>query len=81
MNDNYIFYQSNGDGAALKRINLDGSNEVIIREGIHKNINVTSRYVYFSEFEADLPVYKVGANDTTVTEFNNAKAKAIEYYK
>ena len=67
---NMIYYQTAGkDNQALKRMHLDGSNNEIVREGIHENINVTSRYVYFNEFSFDIPVYHTPVNGGPVTIF------------
>ena len=68
---NMIYYQTAGkDNQALKRMHLDGSNNEIVREGIHENINVTSRYVYFNEYSFDIPVYHTPVNGGAVTTFS-----------
>lgn len=76
-----IYYQTNGEEPALKSIDVDGSNETVIRAGIHNNINVTSQYVYFTQFDTDIPVYRVRLGDYNVTEFVSAKQVAIENMK
>lgn len=54
-----IFYQKNSrTEPALIRMNLDGSNQEIIREGNHNHINMTSRYVYFQAFGDETTTYK-----------------------
>ena len=51
--DDKIYYQKNSteiSELAFKRMNLDGSSPELIMSGNFTNINVTSRYVYFSDF-------------------------------
>lgn len=78
LNDSYIFYQSNGEDAALKRMNLNGDDVIVIRSGVHKNINITSNAVYFTQFDTDVPVYRVGVYNANLTEFSAARAAAEE---
>lgn len=68
--DNMIYYQTAGsDNNALKRMRLDGSDNEVVREGIHENINITSRYVYFNEFSFDTPIYHTPVNGGSVSIF------------
>lgn len=78
---NYVYYQKNdAEAPALKRITLDGQNEEVIREGNHENINITSNYVYFNEFEQPMPVYKTPADGSVhVTTFDAAANAAAEH--
>lgn len=48
-----IFYQAQGkDGdSGLCRINTDGSDKEVIAKGEYKNINITSTYTYFHDFD------------------------------
>lgn len=80
---NYVYYQKNDAKApALKRVTLDGQNEEVIREGNHENINITSNYVYFNEFEQPMPVYKTPVNGPVhVTTFDAAANAAAEHLK
>ena len=58
--DGKIYYQKNStelSELALKRMNLDGSEPEIILSGNFTNINVTSRYVYFSEYSSREKMY------------------------
>lgn len=56
---NYIYYQKNGvDDCALKRMRLDGSESEIVASGNYQNINATSRYVYFTEYDQRVPIYR-----------------------
>ena len=67
---NMIYYQTAGkENQALKRMHLDGSNNEIVHEGVHTNINITSKYVYFNEFSFDIPVYHTPVNGGPVTVF------------
>lgn len=55
---NVIYYQKNSaTSPALKRINIDGSNNEIIKEGVFESVNITSQYAYFNEFAKKTPVY------------------------
>ncbi len=47
---------------ALKRCNADGSNIEIVQYGVFNNINITSTYVYFTEFNNELPLYYTSTN-------------------
>ena len=67
---NMIYYQTAGkDNQALKRMHLDGSNNEVVHAGIHTNINITSRYVYFNEFSVDTPIYHTPVNGGYVSIF------------
>ena len=60
---NMIYYQTaSSDSPALKRMQVDGSNNEIVREGSYENIHITSNYVYFNEFGLDTPVYHTPTN-------------------
>ena len=55
-----IYYQNcDPEAYALKRCSADGSNVQIIKEGVYRDISVTSTYVYFRDFNNDLPVYQM----------------------
>ena len=55
---NVIYFQkSSATEPALKRIMIDGSNEEIIKEGVFEQVNITSTYAYFNEFDKPVPVY------------------------
>lgn len=56
--ENVIYYQNvDPDNYALKRVNTDGTGLEIVKEGVYRNINITSNYVYFTKFNNDIPVY------------------------
>lgn len=79
----YIYYQkSSQTEPAFKRMYTDGSNVETIAEGVYKNINITSAYVYFTAFENDVPVYKTPTNGAIrVTTFENAMQAAARELK
>lgn len=55
-----IYYQNvDPDGYALKRVLADGTGLEIVKTGVYKNINITSNYVYFTDFGNDVPVYHI----------------------
>lgn len=77
---NYIYYQkSSRDDPALKRMLTDGSNAEVVSEGVYRNINITSGYVYFTAFESDVPVYKTPTSGAVqVTTFDNAMKAVLK---
>lgn len=80
VGDSYIYYQKNDAVApALMRMGLDGSNPEIVAEGVYTNINLTSQYVYFNEFNLDVPVYHTPASGPiSVSTFDGANQAARE---
>lgn len=53
-----IYYQNcNPDDYALKRVYTDGTGLEVVANGVYKNICATSSYVYFTEFNNELPLY------------------------
>lgn len=74
---NYIYYQkSSSSEPALKRMYTDGSNVEIVASGIYKNINATSRYVYFSGFDSDAPMYRTPVEGAIQVSAFDAAANA-----
>jgi len=70
MTDKYIYYQKSSETQpGLVRISLDGSEEVMIAEGVYNNINTTSQYVYFQEFGNTTATFQVAHDSSEVTEF------------
>jgi len=54
-----IFYQKNcRDNPALIRMDIDGFNKEVVREGNHNSIHITSRYVYFRAFGDEKTMYR-----------------------
>lgn len=78
--DNMIYYQTCSETEpALKRMVIDGSNQEIVAEGVYQNINVTSQYVYFNEFDTPTPVYKTSTyGSVNVTTFDAAQAAVLQ---
>ena len=56
-----VYYQTvnetDPDGYALKRARIDGTMQETVKTGVYTDISVTSTYVYFREFNNELPVY------------------------
>ncbi len=77
-----IYYQNcDPDHYALKRIYTDGSGDEFVMDGAFHNINMTSEYVYFTEFNNDLPVYQTptfGAVNVTTFDAALRAAAGIE---
>lgn len=76
---NVIFYQKSSQiRPALKRINIDGTNEEIIAEGTYSNLNLTSTYAYFTEFGHTTPLLRTSLYGSPyVTEFTEARDAAL----
>lgn len=83
LTEYYIYYQTtDAETPALWRMELDGSNPEIVSEGVYRDINVTSQYVYFRSFAADMPMYHTPADGAiNVTTFDAASTAAIEENK
>lgn len=52
-----IYYQVNSPTPALHRVYSDGTNDMVISEGIFSDIQTTSNYVYFRLFEEPSVTY------------------------
>ncbi|MCM1047679.1 MAG: DUF5050 domain-containing protein [Clostridiales bacterium] len=78
--DYYIYYQTSAaSNPALKRMYVDGSYLETVAEGIYENINITSQYVYFNEYDKPTPVYKTSTfGVANVTTFDAAANAALE---
>ena len=75
----YIYYQTSGKTPQLKRIRRDGSDMAVVKDGAHSNINATSAYVYFTEFNSPTPVYKtLASGPINITTFEAASTAALE---
>jgi hypothetical protein len=71
--NDYIYYQTSGDNPQLKRIRRDGTDMEVVADGAYNNINATSRYVYFTKYDEDTPVYHTGeSGPINVTTFSAA---------
>lgn len=75
VGNTYIYYQKNdADAPALMRMRLDGSEPEVVAEGNYCNINITSSYVYFNEFNNEVPVYRTPADGAVnVSAFTAAR--------
>lgn len=79
ISDNYIYYQTAGKNPQFKRVTNTGASPEVIAEGAYCNINITSEYVYFTEFNTDTPVYKTPVNgEINVSTFDTAYAAALD---
>ena len=63
-----IYYQVSVSEPALHRVNSDGSNDIILVEGVYKNIQTTSNYVYFRSFDNDYVTYHANHYGTVKVE-------------
>lgn len=78
VTDTYIYYQTSESSPELRRIMRDGSNMEVVAQGIYTNINATSDYVYFSEFNKPTPLYKTPVSGAVnVTTFDAAYQAAV----
>lgn len=75
VNDQYVYYAfSNADAPSLKRCNLDGSNTVVLFEGVVNSINLTSRYVYFKRFGDDTTTFHMPIDGSAPASVFEVKA-------
>lgn len=83
LTGNYIYYQTvDAESPALKRMALDGSNPELVAEGVYRDINVTSEYVYFRPFDTDAMMYHTPADGAVnVTTFDAAAQSALKEQK
>ena len=74
----YVYYQKNdADAPALMRMEADGSNPEVVALGIYSDINLTSQYAYFHEFNSDVPMKRTPHSYIEVSDFNAAKQAAM----
>lgn len=68
----YIYYQTNdADNPQLKCMHADGSNAFVVADGIYTNINMTSQYVYFQEFDIEGSLYHARLGSDNASYFSN----------
>ncbi|MBE5865175.1 MAG: DUF5050 domain-containing protein [Lachnospiraceae bacterium] len=70
----YIYYQTNdATNPQLKCMHTDGSNVITVANGIFSNINMTSQYVYFQEFDVEASLYhcRLGSDRATLFSMDN----------
>lgn len=79
----YLYYQKNSASEpALKRMTTDGQNVELVMEGNFTHICATSRYVYFSAFGPDAPLYRTPVSGpVSVGTFDAAREAAFQYAK
>lgn len=70
IRNGYIYYQKNGDEPQLKCMLADGSNPAVVAEGNYTNINMTSVYVYFRDFNNENLWYHCYLGTTNYSVFN-----------
>ena len=78
VGNGYVYYQKNdADAPALMRMEADGSNPEVVALGIYSDINLTSQYAYFHEFNSDVPMKRTPHSYIEVSDFNAAKQAAM----
>jgi hypothetical protein len=72
-----IYYQTSGKGEdayALKRVNTDGTGLETVAAGVYSNISIAGGYVFFRNFQSDVPVYMTPENGpVNIQTFDIAK--------
>ena len=72
----YIYYQKyDKDGSGLCMIKRDGSEYRMIQAGDYKNIQVTSLYVFFTDYHTGTSYYFLRTDPTNVLRFNPSTIK------
>lgn len=67
----YIYYQKyDGDNSGLCRIKTDGTDYQMLKKGDFYNIQLTSKYVFFTDYHTGEWYYSLHSNPETVVEFN-----------
>ena len=81
--DYYIYYQKNSKTEPeLRRMYIDGTNNEVVAAGVYENINITSQYVYFNQFDEPTPVYRTSTyGGVNVNTFESARNAALENTK
>lgn len=68
----YIYYQKNdADEPQLKCMHTDGSNVLVVADGIFTHINMTSQYVYFQEYGMDESLCHARLGSDSYSSFGN----------
>ena len=63
-----IYYQVSVGSPALHRIKADGSDDMILAEGVYNDIQTTSNYVYFRPYDNDTVTYHANHYGTIKVE-------------
>lgn len=77
---NMIYYcVSSGSSPAIKRMKVDGSELEIVRTGIYRDINITSDYVYYNQYNSIVPMYRQRTFGPIMEdEFSEAASAALK---
>lgn len=67
---NSLFYYVEGDTPALYRMNVDGSDNQLLKNGYITNINCTSQYTFFQIYGID-SLYRIPTSGGTTVELVN----------
>ena len=73
----YIYYQKNGTDPQLMKMRADGTEAVALMDGNYTKINMTSRYVYFQDFESGI-LYHSPIGSDSCSLFTAAQEAAKE---
>ncbi|MCD7837038.1 MAG: DUF5050 domain-containing protein [Lachnospiraceae bacterium] len=74
----FIYYQTVGENPCLVCMMADGSGKTVIAEGVYTNINITSRYVYYQEYDDDSTLYHTLLGSSYGEVFSGAREAAGE---
>ncbi len=78
-----IYYQvSSATSPCLKRMRCNGTEQVIVADGVFNSICITPEYTYFKPFYSTFTIYKTPTFDyPNVTEFTDARDAAMKNFK
>lgn len=68
--DLLVYQTGDTDSPALYRANADGSNQTMIVAGNHTNINITSKTIYFMNYDDESTIYMCQRNASLVEAFH-----------
>lgn len=57
VGNGYVYYQKNGSSPQLICMRTDGTDVQVVAEGVFTNINMTSQYVYFQDYDDEASLY------------------------
>lgn len=57
VGNGYVYYQKNSSTPQLICMRTDGSDVQVVAEGVFTNINMTSQYVYFQDYDDESSLY------------------------
>ncbi|MDL2302679.1 DUF5050 domain-containing protein [Lachnospiraceae bacterium OttesenSCG-928-D06] len=78
VGNGYIYYQkSSATSPQLKCMRTDGSNVIVVAEGVFNNINMTSQYVYFQAYGNEVTTYHSSLGSASYSSFDNASRAVI----